>query len=90
MCDGGEALPKDDVAAVEGEVDGGVEDDEEGVEHDQVLGPGLEVGLDAGAADEHVDDLVHGDHDLKNKNQRNAKTFFTGNMRSVEVKPTLY
>ena len=64
MGDGRQTLPEDDVPAVEGEVDAAVEDDEEGVEHDQVLGPGLEVGVDARAADEHVDHLVHRDDDL--------------------------
>ena len=64
LADGGETLPEDDVAAVEAKVDGRVEDDEQGVEHDQVLGPRRELAQDAAAVQEHGDHLVDGYHHL--------------------------
>ena len=55
------------VAAIEGEVDGGVEDDEDRVDHYEYLGPRLEV-PHSPAHHEHVDHFVQGDHDLKCRN----------------------
>ena len=54
------------VSAVEGEVDGGVEDDEERVGHDEDLGPRGEV-AHRPAQREHVDHLVQRDHNLQER-----------------------
>ncbi len=53
--------PEDDVPAVDDEVERGVDDDEEVVGGDDVLGPGREV---APLAVEHVHHLVERDEDL--------------------------
>ena len=52
------------VSAVEREVDGRVEDDEERVGHDEDLGPRRKV-PHRPAQREHVDHLVQRDHDLQ-------------------------
>ena len=65
LADGGEALPEDDVAAIEAKVDGGVEHDEQGVEDDQVLGPRRELAEGATAVQDHRDHLVDGDDHLE-------------------------